>query len=143
MTGKVGLTLEAGANIEGRLFKISVRAGIGIGVSGATGIGDPVGLFVILAASSEENKPTLSGNVEFSGLQIYYIKFAEMSRKEGVNAYDKKTGFNWSNSGGFSKSKSIDSKLEDAKTLYTMIDSRKLWEFGEGDAPTQQALNQV
>ena len=36
LTGKVGLTLEAGANIEGRLFKISVRAGIGIGVSGAT-----------------------------------------------------------------------------------------------------------
>jgi len=119
-----------------------VRAGIGIGVSGATGIGDPVGLFVTLAASSEENKPTLSGNVEFSGLQIYYIKFAEMSRKEGVNAddKDKKEG----RAGGvYGKKKSIASNLEDARTLYTVIEAKKLWEFGEGDAPTPQTLNQV
>ena len=142
LTGKVGLTLEAGANIEGRLFKISVRAGIGIGVSGATGIGDPVGLFVTLAASSEENKPTLSGNVEFSGLQIYYIKFAEMSRKEGVNNGKNNSG--WKNAGGdYAKKKSMASNLEDAKTLYTLIEAKKLWEFGEGDAPTPQALNQV
>lgn len=142
MTCKVGFTLEAGANIEGRLFKISVRAGIGIGVSGATGVGDPVGLFVTLTASSEENKPTLSGNVEFSGMQIYYIKFAEMSRKEGVNNGKNNSG--WQNSGGdYAKKKSIASNLEDAKTLYTVIDAKKLWEFGQGDAPTSQALNQV
>ena len=59
---------------------------------------DPVGLFITLTASSEDNKPTLSGNVEFSGLQIYYIKFAEMSRKEGVNADDGDSG--WQNAGG-------------------------------------------
>ena len=142
LKGQVGITLEAGAHIEGRLFKISVRAGIGIGVSGATGIGDPVGLFVTLAASSEENKPTLSGNVEFSGLQIYYIKFAEMSRKEGVNNGKNNSG--WQNSGGdYAKKKSIASNLEDARTLYTVIEAKKLWEFGQGDAPTSQALNQV
>jgi len=119
-----------------------VRAGIGIGVSGATGIGDPVGLFVTLAASSEKNKPTLSGNVEFSGLQIYYIKFAEMSRKEGVNAGKKDRGKRKAG-GDLSDTQTLASNLEDAKTLYTMIDNKKLWEFGEGDAPTSQELNQV
>mgnify|MGYP007087009700 FL=1 len=137
LQGKVGIVLEAGAYIEGRLLKISVKAGIGIGVSGTKVVTDPVGLFVTLAASSEKNKPTLSGNVEFSGLQIYYIKFAEMSRKEGVNADD-------TNSGGVrqrDEEKKSDHKIEDAKTLYTVIKDQKLWEFGEGESPTPQAIN--
>ena len=142
MKGQVGITLKAGAYAEGRLLKISVKAGIGIGISGAKDTSDPVGLFVTLAASSEENKPTLSGNVEFSGLQIYYIKFAEMSRKEGVSNGKNNSG--WKNSGGdYGKKKSIVSNLEDARTLYTVIEAKKLWEFGQGDAPTSQALNQV
>lgn len=142
MKGQIGITLKAGAYAEGRLLKISVKAGIGIGVSGANDTSDPVGLFVTLAASSEENKPTLSGNVEFSGLQIYYIKFAEMSRKEGVN--DENGDSRRRKAGGvYGKKKSIASNLEDARTLYTVIEAKKLWEFGEGDAPTSQALNQV
>jgi hypothetical protein len=142
LVGKVGITLEAGAYAEGRLLKISVKAGISIGASGAKATTDPIGLFVTLAASSEENKPTLSGNVEFSGFQIYYIKFAEMSRKEGVNANDANSG--WQNAGGgFAKKTSVDPKLEDAKTLYTVIKDRKLWEFGEGETSAPQTLTQV
>ena len=139
LVGKVGITLEAGAYAEGRILKISVKAGIGIGVSGAKDTADPVGLFVTLAASSEKNKPTLSGNVEFSGLQIYYIKFAEMSRKEGVNADE---GDSKRVRARTTESKS-DPKLEDANTLYTVIKDRKLWEFGEGEASTPQTLTQV
>lgn len=143
LTGKVGITIEAGAHIEGRLFKISVKAGIGIGASGATGIGDPVGLFITLSASSEKNKPTLSGNVEFSGIQIYYIKFAEMSRKEGVNE-DKTSseGVRTNNAFG-KKSKKLDQKLDEAKTLYTMIEPKKLWEFGEDDSTKSKAINEI
>jgi hypothetical protein len=139
LVGKVGITLEAGAYVEGRLLKISVKAGIGIGVSGSKLITDPVGLFVTLAASSEKNKPTLSGNVEFSGLQIYYIKFAEMSRKEGVNADDGDSGRVRART---NESKS-DHNLKDAKTLYTVIKDRKLWEFGEGETSAPQTLTQV
>jgi hypothetical protein len=139
LQGKVGITLEAGAYVEGRLLKISVKAGIGIGVSGSKLITDPVGLFVTLAASSEENKPTLSGNVEFSGLQIYYIKFAEISRKEGVNADKGKVG-GQRQRGDERKS---DHNLKDAKTLYTVIESKRLWEFGEGETSTPQTLTQV
>ena len=142
LTGKVGITIEAGAHIEGRLFKISVKAGVGIGASGATGIGDPVGLFITLAASSEKNKPTLSGNVEFSGIQIYYIKFAEMSRKEGVSTdgSDRKVG----RAGGFAKKiDRTEHKLDEAKTLYTMIEPKKLWEFGDDVSPRPKAINEV
>ncbi|MBQ0791223.1 MAG: hypothetical protein KBT81_01675, partial [Oleispira antarctica] len=139
LKGKVGITLEAGAYVEGRLLKISVKAGIGIGVSGSKLITDPVGLFVTLAASSEDNKPTLSGNVEFSGMQIYYIKFAEMSRKEGVNADDGDSGRVRART---NESKS-DHNLKDAKTLYTVIESKKLWEFGEGETSAPQTLTQV
>ena len=142
MKGQVGITLKAGAYAEGRLLKISVKAGIGIGVSGAKDTSDPVGLFVTLAASSEENKPTLSGNVEFSGLQIYYIKFAEMSRKEGVNNGKKDRGKRKA-SGGESDDQTASSNLEEARTLYTAIEERKLWEFGENNAPTSQTLTQV
>jgi hypothetical protein len=137
-----GITLEAGAYAEGRLLKISVKAGISIGASGAKATTDPIGLFVTLAASSEENKPTLSGNVEFSGLQIYYIKFAEMSRKEGVNANDANSG--WQNAGGGEADiQTTEHNLEDAKTLYTVIKDRKLWEFGKGETSAPQALTQV
>jgi hypothetical protein len=142
LVGKVGITLKAGAYAEGRLLKISVKAGISIGASGAKATTDPIGLFVTLAASSEENKPTLSGNVEFSGFQIYYIKFAEMSRKEGVNADDANSGKKKAG-GGFAKKTSVDPKLEDAKTLYTVIKDRKLWEFGEGETSAPQTLTQV
>ena len=139
MQGKVGITLKAGAHAEARVLKISVKAGIAIGISGAKDTADSVGLFVTLAASSEKNKPTLSGNVEFSGLQIYYIKFAEMSRKEGVNANkDKAAGQRQRG-----EERKSDPKLEDAKTLYTVIKDRKLWEFGEGEASTPQTLTQV
>jgi hypothetical protein len=142
LQGKVGITLEAGAYVEGRLLKISVKAGIGIGVLDSKLITDPVGLFVTLAASSEENKPTLSGNNEFSGLQIYYIKFAEMSRKEGVNANDANSG--WQNAGGGEADiQTTEHNLEDAKTLYTVIKDRKLWEFGKGETSAPQALTQV
>ena len=142
MKGQVGITLKAGAYAEGRLLKISVKAGIGIGVSGAKDTSDPVGLFVTLAASSEENKPTLSGNVEFSGLQIYYIKFAEMSRKEGVSSDDGDSRRRKA-SGGESDDQTASSNLEEARTLYTAIEERKLWEFGENNAPTSQTLTQV
>ena len=95
---------------------------------------------VVLAFT--DNKPTLSGNVEFSGLQIYYIKFAEMSRKEGVNADDGDNG--WQNAGGESSdTQTTNHKLADATTLYTVIKDRKLWEFGEGDTSTPQTLSQV
>jgi hypothetical protein len=142
LQGKVGITLEAGAYVEGRLLKISVKAGIGIGVSGSKLITDPVGLLVTLAASSEENKPTLSGNVEFSGLQIYYIKFAEMSRKEGVNADDANSGKKKAG-GDLSDTQTTEHNLKDAKTLYTVIESKKLWEFGEGETSAPQTLTQV
>ena len=60
-----------------------------------------------------------------------------MSRKEGVNADD-------TNSGGVrqrDEEKKSDHKIEDAKTLYTVIKDQKLWEFGEGESPTPQAIN--
>ena len=65
-----------------------------------------------------------------------------MSRKEGVNADEANSGKKKPGS-SFAKKTSVDPKLEDAKTLYTVIKDKKLWEFGEGDTSAPQALTQV
>jgi hypothetical protein len=65
-----------------------------------------------------------------------------MSRKEGVNADDGKTGFNIMG-GDLSDTQTTEHNLKDAKTLYTVIESKKLWEFGEGETSAPQTLTQV
>lgn len=83
-TARIGLKLTGKAEAEADIFFVKVSLGAMFVVADAKDSGKGVGIELKVTATTEKDKPGLSGNVTVTGAAIYYAYWAEV----GVKAND-------------------------------------------------------
>jgi hypothetical protein len=77
-TGSIGLSLEGRLVGRTHVFRLNATAGAKVGALGASGK-SPSRLGVGAALRMDGRRPTIEGQLFFTGLAVYYLLFAEVS----------------------------------------------------------------
>lgn len=74
--------MEGKAVADTQIFMVKIAIGITVGIMGANSSSEGIGVGLSLFATTKADRPAIGGEVQFTGVAVYYTYYAEASVKE-------------------------------------------------------------